>query len=358
MLNEGEQTLVCFLNKMCVLKMIIHFITQIRTKVKYIELLCLGHSFCLYKLQDYSLHSPGLHGFLLSLLIISAFYFYNYNIVSRETILFKTKVCYKKILNTLRAYKELVAVSVLFSFLIMVYAPMINSRIDEDLTASDNFLNNSAINDRIFYNNVSRETISNNLIFGSGVGTFIFQIDNYLQSNNISRELQPWQYQPAHSIYFLIASEIGIVGLVLFLLFVMNVLCNLLLRNFNISAKCKRHYIMSLTEKLLYICRKFKMLISGKNNVSRETLLKNYFFLDKRKSGGVCEKSRDCSLTMQDNIVSRETFDNYLNIYLIAILIAFLFIGLFDHYFWTLQQGRLMFWLVLGLMLSVLDYKE
>jgi hypothetical protein len=55
-------------------------------------------------------------------------------------------------------------------------------------------------------------------------------------------------------------------------------------------------------------------------------------------------------------IVSRETIrpNPYikLNYFLIAILISFLFIGLFDHYFWTLQQGRLMFWLVLGLILT------
>jgi len=70
------------------------------------------------------------------------------------------------------------------------------------------------------------------------------------------------------------------------------------------------------------------------------------------------KKNENVSLVSISKNVSRETFDNNLNIYLFAILIAFLFIGLFDHYFWTLQQGRLMFWLVLGLMLSVSDYKK
>jgi len=55
---------------------------------------------------------------------------------------------------------------------------------------------------------------------------------------------------------------------------------------------------------------------------------------------------------MTDKIVSRETLLNVrLNYFLVAIFISFLFIGLFDHYFWTLQQGRLIFWLVLGFML-------
>lgn len=37
---------------------------------------------------------------------------------------------------------------------------------------------------------------------------------------------------------------------------------------------------------------------------------------------------------------------------LIIIFCGFLFIGLFDHFFWTLQQGQLMFWLVLGILAS------
>ena len=60
------------------------------------------------------------------------------------------------------------------------------------------------------------------------------------------------------------------------------------------------------------------------------------------------------------NIVSRETMLNFkknLNCYLLAIFISFLFIGLFDHYFWTLQQGRLIFWLVLGMLLIDAKFK-
>ncbi len=60
------------------------------------------------------------------------------------------------------------------------------------------------------------------------------------------------------------------------------------------------------------------------------------------------------------SIVSRETILNFkgkLNCYLLAIFISFLFIGLFDHYFWTLQQGRLIFWLVLGMLLIDARFK-
>jgi O-antigen ligase len=37
------------------------------------------------------------------------------------------------------------------------------------------------------------------------------------------------------------------------------------------------------------------------------------------------------------------------NIYMSAILFSFIFIMLFDHYFWDIQQGQIMLWMVMGL---------
>ena len=199
-------------------------------------------------------------------------------IVSRET-LFEIK---NGIKNAIIKFKELFIVILLLIILIISNLSLVQARFGDNLlNNSGKLLDNSAISDRNFYNNVSRETICENFVLGSGLGTYIFQIDGYLEKNNIEQELQPWQYQPAHNIYFLIASEIGIVGLLFFLLFIT--------------------YVIS----------------DSIRNVSRET------FLGARK----------------------------LNYFLFAIFISFLFIGLFDHYFWTLQQGRLIFWLILGMML-------
>lgn len=189
--------------------------------------------------------------------------------------------------NIIIKFKEPFIVILLMIIIIISNLSLIQARFGDNLISNGSKLpDNSAISDRSFYNNVSRETICENFVLGSGLGTYIFQIDGYLEKNNIKQELQPWQYQPAHNIYFLIASEIGIVGLLFFLLFVM--------------------YVISGTMKN----------ISNISNVSRETLLD----------------------------IKR------LNYFLLAIFTSFLFIGLFDHYFWTLQQGRLMFWLVLGMM--------
>jgi hypothetical protein len=223
--------------------------------------------------------------------------------VSRETILhqFNNLFSYFKNLFSKHSGKTgrsllkalFIVIFVFFSFKLFL---LINNRLTEDLIADNEKLpSNYAISDRIFYNNVSRETIYGNFLTGTGIGTFIFQIDEYLEKNNISEKLESWQYQPAHNIYFLIASEIGIVGLLLFLLFVFQVVFD---------------SVKGIMSGLLRV-----FLESGKTIVSRETIFSPNFKL---------------------------------NYFLLAIFISFLFVGLFDHYFWTLQQGELMFWLVLG----------
>ena len=39
-------------------------------------------------------------------------------------------------------------------------------------------------------------------------------------------------------------------------------------------------------------------------------------------------------------------------VYFKALLIVFLFVMLFDHYLWDIQQGQIIFWLTLGLLVS------
>ena len=278
-----------------------------------------------------------------------------------------------------------------------------------DLENKENQNRDLAITDRLFYNKVALNSISKYPFTGTGLGTFVFQIDNYMKSraviarkfaiddygnpkvivhnsmiynaglprsvpsrllsrfhsvrnggevlssvtqnvsretllengrevleekNNVSREtlsnnegekqkflfyqgksgkfLEFWRYQPAHNIYLLIASEIGIMGFLIFALFVTQV-------------------------------------IKGSNKQifpSRKGLAVGYFT-------NSTHPQPPPERGFQDN-VSRETFNilqaqKSLQYFLIAIFIGFLAIGMFDHYFWTLRQGRLEFWLILAL---------
>jgi O-antigen ligase len=128
-----------------------------------------------------------------------------------------------------------------------------------------------SFNERLVYLIVSCETIINNPIIGVGIGNFVSEMQKYSPVF-----LTDWQYQPVHNVFLLIWSELGIVGLVLFILFLWKIF------DFN-------------------------------SIVSHETISK--------------KKKR---------VVFR------------AIMFGFVIIMLFDHYFWDIQQGQIMLWMVLG----------
>jgi len=119
-----------------------------------------------------------------------------------------------------------------------------------------------AVQLRIFYNKESLKSLN---WFGVGSGNFVNWL--LLKEPNLPRNL----YQPVHNIYLLIYSETGILGITVFILFLV-----FLVKDFIASTKMDKLY--------------------------------HYSFL--------------------------------------MMFLSFLFIGLFDHFLWTLQQGRLMFWLL------------
>ncbi|MBU4285165.1 O-antigen ligase family protein [Patescibacteria group bacterium] len=113
---------------------------------------------------------------------------------------------------------------------VMILFPCIKARF---FTIS---LGEQAVDLRIFYNKMAIEMIKEKPILGIGVGNFVNYSQNYsaylrAASKMIdvprqdSGQLVPsWIYQPVHNIYLLIASEIGILGVLAFLGFVAIVL--------------------------------------------------------------------------------------------------------------------------------------
>ena len=139
-----------------------------------------------------------------------------------------------------------------------------------------------AVSQRLVYNQLGFDLIKNHPV-GTGIGNQpIFAVENNLYQNLGMNE--SWQWQPIHNIYLLIATEIGVLGLISFLVF--------------------------LVRLLIF---KFQLLISKKN-----------------------EKISNWKLEIGISSI---------------MLIALLMFGFFDHFLWTLQPGRLMFWLVIGLMI-------
>lgn len=91
------------------------------------------------------------------------------------------------------------------------------------------FFSTQSLEERNQYLNVSRETIAAHPLLGVGLGQFVLQ-------EIVSRpNWLGWQYQPVHNVYLLIASETGIVGLILFLLFLLTYSINYCINNFSFN---------------------------------------------------------------------------------------------------------------------------
>ena len=128
---------------------------------------------------------------------------------------------------------------------------------------------NVSVEDRYFFNRLGWELGSRNPILGVGVG-------NHIDSLRESYQLEPWQHQPPHNIFIFIFAELGILGLGIFILI------------------------------LLEVFRKIKNI-----------------------------------------------FSDPISFTLILVGTLFLLMSMFDHYFVTIQQGRLMFATVLGLVAAL-----
>jgi O-antigen ligase len=111
------------------------------------------------------------------------------------------------------------------------------------------FFSKQSFNERNLYQDVSYETISNYPIMGVGLGQFVL---------NEYREypiLESWQYQPVHNIFLLIFSELGIIGFILFFLFIAS-----LFKFRKMKFREDNNQDKSLTY-LLYYCIIFSFLI-------------------------------------------------------------------------------------------------
>jgi O-antigen ligase len=93
-------------------------------------------------------------------------------------------------------------------------------------------LEEEAIDLRFFYNKMAVEMIKEKPFLGIGMGNFANysrEFPAYIRAANkiynsggfTGKEIPEWLYQPAHNIYLLIASEIGIFGALIFIVFLL-----------------------------------------------------------------------------------------------------------------------------------------
>lgn len=193
--------------------------------------------------------------------------------------------------------KEIFKITPLLLILLIILVPLIALRLYK-------IDDNSAISDRIFYNNIALSIISTHPLEGVGIGSSVPETQAFSPIT-----LNYWQYQPAHNIFLLIFAELGLFGIILFIVFIHSLF----------YYKQRKKVLTSAFYRILYRMFHVKQF----NNIDP----------------AIPNKKNSPNLTIQ--------------LLLKFILFAFLIIALFDHYFWTIQQGQIIFWLAIGYILAI-----
>ncbi len=175
-----------------------------------------------------------------------------------------------------------------------------------------------SLEERGIYQNVSRGTISNNLILGVGNGQFVLGMQDYLK-----QLLDFWQFQPVHNVYLLIWSELGLVGFILLLFWILKTVCD---KNVPSQYKCSTS--------------KENKFFHPDTNVPRGT-----FYWTSVEQSVAAGQARNILWDMRETFVCGTYFK--------AILLGLMFIMLFDHYLWDIQQGQILLWMTLGFVVGL-----
>jgi hypothetical protein len=154
---------------------------------------------------------------------------------------------------------------------------------------------------------------------GLGSGQFVYKMQGFFDE-----KLLTWQFQPIHNVYLLILSELGLVGLALFLWFLVYVL---MYSRESVPRETSRIPEVTDTDK-------------------RSTW--NKLFSQARNMFHV-ELSMNVSARVNESLINNDSLYRVLVKILLVCVLAIMF---FDHYFWDIQQGRLLFWIVLALVMS------
>ena len=132
---------------------------------------------------------------------------------------------------------------VLVAVLVIIYRPLVFTR-----TSTTDHLENWSVTDRLDYLAQAKSMIGSHWLLGVGEGNYTYN----LYQNNAAKT--PWHYQPVHNIFMLIFAELGIVGLIIFLIFLIS-----LFLNFRIICRREKDYshvdnIVFLTTILIIGC--------------------------------------------------------------------------------------------------------
>ncbi len=183
--------------------------------------------------------------------------------------------------EALKIFLKLIAASAVFiSILFFSYKDLVLTRLSQDTRLE---IKSSA--ERMASYRDAAATIKGNLLAGVGIGNYTLALKNFYPGR------PAWFYQPAHNVFLLVWAELGIIGLILFVVIFV--------------------YLIFFNLKL----NKLKLIQNSK-------------------------------LKIKNSNDDTDVNDGYFNSTLLLVLFI---IMLVDHYFWSLHFGVLFFWLLIGL---------
>ncbi len=180
------------------------------------------------------------------------------------------------------------------------------------------------IQERLFFEKEFVSVISSNPFSGIGLGQSVYSLQNFFDTKLFS-----WQLQPIHSVFQLIIVETGFIGLMLFLFFIA--------------------LLWYFSRQMRYVPRGtvsgVSLYCSTWNGVEIKDRGGDMFHVEQ----GVYNRTSVPRGTVQQNRI---------RVMLSAVMILIGCISLFDHYFYDIQQGQLLFWLIVGLLAAVSVVEE
>lgn len=191
---------------------------------------------------------------------------------------------------------KIVFSQILFSgFLVLAVLTLFYSQLVFTRLNAEERLELKSLTERALYFEQAKDLIQDNWLKGVGLGNYTWVLFNSLP------EKQPaWYYQPVHNVYLLVATELGILGFIIFILIIIEVLRKIW------------HFKIDYNLKLLEVFKNFEFK-------QIYHFYKNHFFW---------------------------------LLGLTACLIVILILMAFDHYFWTQYFGIMLWWFILGLWLK------
>ncbi len=212
---------------------------------------------------------------------------------------------------------------ILFLFVLFLAREPIMARI-----SNSNRLEQKSNQERMLSYKESKDIIKENWLIGTGIGNYTLAL--YKKNPSLSA----YEYQPVHNLFILIFAELGIFGLLIFLLFLFYITKKIIqnhLVSVEIFAECHSDRANQPPKRLV---RKWRNLFI-KPNLVRST----------DPHSAIAQGRLSATLGM--------TKEYYFNSnYFIILFIFILLISLFDHYFCSLYFGVILFWICMGIIIS------